>query len=96
VEVEGTVAQDVNPNRESRVARRRLGSVRIVAAILAVPLSTAYALVRSGRLPGVCRIGRRIRVDLAELESWVAAGGDAEPLAGPRSDRPPRGRVRSP
>ncbi len=48
-----------------------------VAAVLAVPVSEAYALARRGQLPTV-RIGPKyVRVRRADLEAWVRARRDA-------------------
>jgi excisionase family DNA binding protein len=45
-----------------------------VAAVLDVPLSRAYELVRAGLLP-VVRVGRQVRVDPPRFRDWVVGGG---------------------
>jgi excisionase family DNA binding protein len=45
-----------------------------VAAVLDIPLSRAYELVRAGLLP-VVRVGRQVRVDPALFRDWVVGGG---------------------
>lgn len=42
------------------------------------PRSSAYAMVRDGRVPGVVRVGRSIRIDRDKLEAWIVNGGDAK------------------
>ncbi len=55
-----------------------LGTVDDLAARLGVRRGRAYDLVREGRVPGVVRIGRQIRIDLDAVDDWIRAGGDAE------------------
>jgi len=38
-----------------------------------------YELAREGRLPGVVRLGRQVRLDATRLRDWIAAGGQALP-----------------
>jgi len=60
-----------------------------VAALLDVPLSRAYEMVRLGFLL-VVRIGRQVRVHPQRLEEWVSGGGTAlasEALPGARGTR---------
>ena len=64
-----------NPDRD--FPRRRLGTVHEAAVALALPLSTTYELVRQKRLPGVVRVGRRIRIDLEKLDRWIERGCEA-------------------
>ena len=47
--------------------------VRIAEAarILDFSRAKAYAMAASGELPGVVRIGRSLRVSIAELEKWA-------------------------
>lgn len=58
--------------------RPRLVDAKDVAEFLGLPLSTVYDRTRLGRLPGAIRIGTRIKYNLAKIESWLDAGGDAE------------------
>jgi len=46
-----------------------------VAAILNVRTGRVYELVRSGALPAV-HIGRQVRFRKADLELWIAQGGE--------------------
>lgn len=50
----------------------RLGSVKAAATILGVAEKTIRRLIDAGKLPGVCRIGRLIRIDLQILDLWVS------------------------
>ena len=52
----------------------RLLTVQEAAARVAVSTDALYELVRSGRIPAV-HLGRRVRLDPAQLESWIAQGG---------------------
>ncbi|WP_027093230.1 MULTISPECIES: helix-turn-helix domain-containing protein [Cohnella] len=47
-----------------------------VAKILGITKERAYAIARKGLLPTV-RIGRQIRVDQEQLNSWIKSGGQA-------------------
>ena len=42
-----------------------------VAELLDVSRSKVFAMMASGELPGVVRIGRSVRVSRASLERWV-------------------------
>ncbi len=66
-------------NQPQHQARRRLGTARAVAIIMSLPISTTYKLIASGRMPGVVRIGKLVRVDLDVLEAWIASGGEEQP-----------------
>jgi excisionase family DNA binding protein len=50
-------------------------TIREVASLMSVPLQRAYELARTGTIPGVVRIGRQIRVNPAELQRFIDAGG---------------------
>lgn len=52
-------------------------------AAIGVSRSTGYALLRSGAIPSV-RLGRSVRVPVAELRSWVQKQAAAS-VAGTRS-----------
>lgn len=54
---------------------RPLGTASDLATRLSVDRHRAYELIRQGRVPGVVRIGRQIRIDLDAVEEWIAAGG---------------------
>lgn len=51
-------------------------TVRDVAEILDVPISTVYDLARQNRIIGMVRFGRHIRFDRNKLEHWLQAGGE--------------------
>jgi excisionase family DNA binding protein len=59
-----------------------LVTVAEVAESWRVPPARVYQLARDGVLPGVVRIGRLVRLDVARLREWAAAGGRS--LAGSR------------
>ena len=50
---------------------RLLIRVSTAARLLSISRSTAYQLARTGRLPGVVRLGRSIRVSVLGLEEWI-------------------------
>lgn len=52
-------------------------NVSEVAEIVRLPESTVYLMARENRIGGVVRMGRRIRFIRADLEKWIAAGGEA-------------------
>lgn len=51
----------------------RTVSIPEAARLLGIHEITAYTWARSGRLPGVVRLGRRVRVRLSELRRWMDA-----------------------
>jgi excisionase family DNA binding protein len=53
----------------------RLLLVKEAAAILRIPLSRAYALIRAGQLPAVFLGARQVRVPQDRLEAFIAGGG---------------------
>lgn len=55
---------------------RPLGRVKDLAARFDVPLHRGYEIAREGKVPGIVRIGRQIRVDMDAVEEWIAEGGD--------------------
>lgn len=57
---------------------RTLFTLPEVARILGITKERAYAIARSGLLPTV-RIGRQIRVDRQQLNSWIENGGKGFP-----------------
>ena len=65
------------PVHTAKGARRRLATAQDVAEYLNLPLSTLYDRARTvpPTIPGVVRIGRRLRFDLDAIEEWVDAGG---------------------
>jgi excisionase family DNA binding protein len=56
-----------------------LVTVAEVAESWRVPPARVYQLIRDDVLPGVVRIGRLVRLDVARLQEWTAAGG--QPLS---------------
>ena len=56
---------------------RRLLTAVEAAQLLAITPARFYELARSGRLPGVVRLGRQVRVDADQLEAFIATGGKA-------------------
>ncbi len=55
-----------------------------VATVLRVDRKTAYAVIAEGRLPGVRRLGRTIRVSRDALFEWL---GEGEPSGHRRTRR---------
>jgi excisionase family DNA binding protein len=50
-----------------------------VAESLGISRGSAYELIASGRLPGVVRIGKSVRVSTEKLRDWVkSASEDAQ------------------
>lgn len=58
--------------KKSPCAAPRLLDVRAAAAYLAVSVSTLYGWVWQRRIPFV-KVGRALRFDLADLESFIVA-----------------------
>lgn len=54
-------------------------TVKEVAALLKVKPKSVYAIVEAGLLPGVRRIGRRLRFYRPELVAWMAGQESARP-----------------
>jgi len=52
----------------------RLGDVRAVAEMIDVSSKTVRRMADAGTIPGVIRIRRLLRFDLAAVSSWIAAG----------------------
>lgn len=59
----------------SEMRRRTLISAKDVGQLLGIPLTSLYDLTRADKIPGVVRIGHRIRYDLDVLNEWLDAGG---------------------
>ncbi len=57
---------------------RQLISSRQVASALVLPVRSVYQLARQGRIPGVIRLGRRVRFDAAVVERWLRIRRKAE------------------
>lgn len=57
-----------------------------LAALLRIPLWTAWRLARERRIPGVIRVGKFVRFDRRSVTDWLAAGGS---LNGTGHDSPP-------
>ena len=68
------------------VGAPQLISTRQLAEGLLLPVRSVYQLAREGRIPGVIRIGRRIRFDAAVIADWLRA---------PRGGRRSRSALRS-
>lgn len=49
----------------------RLLTVDEVGAVLRISRKAVYALIERQQLPGVRRIGRRVRIDRRELLDWL-------------------------
>ncbi len=62
------------PERE--VKRRPLATAEQVAELLNAPKSSVFEMGRHGTVPGVVRVGRRLRFDLDKLEPWLESGGN--------------------
>lgn len=54
----------------------KLLTVLEVAEILRVSTDHVYEMVRQGKLPGVVRVGRYIRIQAHELMEWIDGGGE--------------------
>lgn len=54
-------------------------TVEEVAALLRLNAKSIYKLVDEGKLPGVRRIGRRVRFYRPELVAWLAGQESARP-----------------
>jgi excisionase family DNA binding protein len=70
----GTVIGDASAGHDATASRREppeLLTVSEVAQMLRTTRKAAYAMVERGQLPGVLRIGRRVRVSRARLLDWL-------------------------
>ncbi len=56
---------------------RLLLRIPAAARLLDISRSRAYALARSGELPGVVRLGHSLRVSVRGLEEWIEGHGGA-------------------
>jgi excisionase family DNA binding protein len=56
----------------------RLYRVSDLAARLDTSEWVAYDLIRRGKIPGVVRLGRAIRIDPVAVEEFIASGGTSE------------------
>lgn len=54
---------------------RQLVTAQEVADLLQVSRMRVYELARTGVLPGIVRLGRQMRFDLARVIEWVDNGG---------------------
>lgn len=52
----------------------QLSRIPAVAIRLGVSQKSVWRLIRRGLIPAV-RVGRQVRVDQAQLEEWIRAGG---------------------
>ncbi len=63
-------------------------TIKEVCELLQIGERTVYQFCRTGKLRGAAKVGNQWRVHRPELESWLAAGGDAEFRAtGDREDQ---------
>ncbi len=57
-----------------------LGDVEWLKGRLGLPSrQSTYRVMRLGHVPGVIRVGRRVRVVKASVESWLGSGGPESP-----------------
>lgn len=59
----------------------QLISSQQLARGLVLPVRSVYQLARDGRIPGVIRIGRRVRFDAAVVEEWLRTKPRVHPSA---------------
>ena len=52
-------------------------TIQEVCALLRLSERTIYRMCREGDLPGAAKVGGSWRVRRANLEAWLAAGGEA-------------------
>ena len=70
------------PSRERHRAppeKSLLIDLDATAQLLGVSRKTAQRLVDAGELPGICRIRRRVMINRAKLENWIAEGCPEQP-----------------
>ncbi|NVB37269.1 helix-turn-helix domain-containing protein [Pseudenhygromyxa sp. WMMC2535] len=53
-----------------------------VAQLLRVSRKAVYAMVERGEIPGVTKLGRRLRFRRDALEAWLASSVEPGPWAG--------------
>ena len=77
----GTTPASKNAGTSPPLESATLGAVLLVeevAEILRVDRKSAYRLVADGKIPGVQRVGRAIRICRSTFLAWLAGGnGDA-------------------
>ncbi len=61
---------------------RLLLTINEAAQLLGIGKTLAWSLVQRGELPSV-RLGRLVRIPLAELEAWITAQAKGQPLDAP-------------
>ncbi len=62
-------------SREPATATSAVMTVVELAGLLRVNRKSAYAAVARGEVPGVVRVGHRIRISRAAVEKWLLGGG---------------------
>ncbi len=67
--------------KDSTAPTSKLVRVGYLAERLDKPRSSIYLMVKENRIPGVVRLGQSIRFKLAEVESWIEAGGESPQAA---------------
>ncbi len=70
------IAPPPAPEKPENPRRRNLVAAKFVSELLGIPLTSLYDATRRGEIPGVVKIGTRIRYDLDLLNAWLDAGGD--------------------
>ena len=55
-----------------------------VALLLRQSVSALYKMIQRHQLPGVVRLGRRVRVDQGTLVDWLDQNRAASPIGGQR------------
>ncbi len=59
---------------ESVKPQSLLGDVKLAARMLSISPKTVRRRIDAGQMPGICRLGRLLRLDLVTLTQWVAQG----------------------
>lgn len=61
---------------------KRLMNVRELSVYLSMPIATIYTYVCMGKIPVQCikRIGRSLRFDIREIDSWIGQAGERQNL----------------
>ena len=57
-------------------AASRLLRVPEVARLLSLSTRSVWKMIAAGRLPGVVRLGRAVRVDEQRLDQFIRSGGE--------------------
>ena len=70
--------QTVAAQNESAPLTRRIVGVKPIAELLDVKPARVYELAQRDILPHI-KLGRQVRFDMAKVEAWLEAGGQALP-----------------